>query len=281
MKPCLRPIRLLPGIVVLWAAVSLRPAAAQPAPGGSSTAGEPARTISIDLGKGEELELIRIEPGEFMMGKRTDKSRFQHRVRITRAYYMGKYEVTQGQWRQLMRKTHKTSNHRGLRMPVNCILPPDWVAFCATLNKRYGRKLPEGWVFRLPTEAEWEYACRAGTETDFWFGNESAKLGDYDWFGGNSRGKPHEVGTKRPNPWGLHDMHGNVMECCLDKFAPYRFTPGEVLEDPFVPGKGEDCVMRGGNWRYQAAPFAFTAFRRRYAGLHRDIGIRVVAGPEP
>jgi formylglycine-generating enzyme required for sulfatase activity len=253
-------------------------AAAKPPPAPDAAAKE----LVIDLGNGEKLELVRIEPGEFVMAKRRDKQpELQHRVAITRPFYLAKYEVTQGQWLQATGKRHKTSNWwYQPRLPINCVLPPDWEEFCETLNQKFGKHLPAGMVFRLPTEAEWEYACRAGTETDFWFGDDPAKIADCEWV---ACGKPREVGTKQPNPWGLYDMHGNVMECCLDQAGGFNFTPGETLKDPYVPyppGRGDLCIMRGGGWRYPAVPNALSAFRRPYAGLHRDIGFRVAAGPE-
>jgi formylglycine-generating enzyme required for sulfatase activity len=104
---------------------------------------------------------------------------------------------------------------------------------------------PEGLEFDLPTEAEWEYACRADSTTAWSFGDDESVLGDYAWFGGNSGGKTHPVGTKHPNAWGLYDMHGNVWEWCKDWYGPYKADP---VQDPQGPRSGSGRTLRGGSW---------------------------------
>lgn len=117
--------------------------------------------------------------------------------------------------------------------------------YCEWLSAKTGR------YYRLPTEAEWEYACRAGSKTPYSFGDDAAKLGEYAWFGGNSNDKPQPVGKKKPNPWGLHDMHGNVWEWCADGYAAdfYAKSAGPIVANPLnVPKKVEPCTVRGGGW---------------------------------
>ncbi|MCD6405841.1 MAG: SUMF1/EgtB/PvdO family nonheme iron enzyme, partial [Planctomycetes bacterium] len=151
------------------------------------------------------IEMVFIPAGEFMMGSPSGESgrksnEKQHRVMITKAFYLGKYEVTQGQWQKVMGSN--PSWFKGDRNPVECLSWND----C--------RKFVGKAVLRLPTEAEWEYACRAGSNTRFSFSDSDSQLGSYAWYGGNSGSKTHPVGGKRPNGWGLYDMHGNVYEWC-------------------------------------------------------------------
>lgn len=182
-----------------------------------ATVDEP-QTISIhlpDLPEGaKELEMVLIRPGSFTMGSLgegqacTERAWPPHEVTITKPYYMGKYEVTQAQWEAVMGSRSHRSKFCG--RPNNPVEKVSWRA-CQKFIKRLN-KLCKG-TFRLPTEAEWEYACRAGTQTRFSFGDELEFAGDYMWWRENS--DPYgtrEVGLKRPNPWGLYDMHGNVSE---------------------------------------------------------------------
>jgi formylglycine-generating enzyme required for sulfatase activity len=129
--------------------------------------------------------------------------------------------------------------------PAICMTDHAARTFCKWLSAKTGR------YYRLPTEAEWEYACRAGTETAYSFGDDPSQLGEYAWYQENSEGRYHDVGTKRPNPWGLYDMHGNVAEWCLDQYAPdaYRHLAGEQARNPLaVPLLEYPRVVRGGGW---------------------------------
>ncbi|MGB2614611.1 MAG: SUMF1/EgtB/PvdO family nonheme iron enzyme [Phycisphaerae bacterium] len=197
------------------------------------------------------IELVFIPAGEFLMGSpaseaRRDNDETQHRVTLTKGFYLGATEVTQAQWQAVMGSNPSRFKGDG-RLPAEKVSWNDCQAFC--------RKAGGG--LRLPTESEWEYACRAGTQTRFSFGDADSALGDYAWYGSNSgKGAPHPVGQKRPNAWGLYDMHGNVWEWCADWYV--KDYPGGAVTDPTgpaaVPGPPELSrrVMRGGScsdWR--------------------------------
>jgi formylglycine-generating enzyme required for sulfatase activity len=223
------------------------------------------------------MQLALIPPGEFTMGSpdsddmADDDEKPQHKVKITKPFYLGVHEVTQEQYEKVM------GEHRGwfkgASNPVETVSWHDAVEFC--------RKLPakEGETYRLPTEAEWEYACRAGSTTRYSFGDDEESLGEYAWYIGNSEGKTHPVGEKKQNAWGLHDMHGNVWEWCQDWYddAYYKTSP---TDDPSGQEKFSLRVLRGGSWDHDAG--LCRAARRialRPLGRGSIMGFRVVAVP--
>ncbi len=233
-----------------------------------------ARTLTLDLGGGVKMELVLVPAGEFMMGSpKSEASRRSdegptHRVRMTRAFYMGKCEVAQAQYERVMGK--KPSKFKGPTNPVEMVSWNDAVEFCSKLSQRTGRKA------RLPTEAEWEYACRAGTTTRFCSGDSDKAVGDYAWHSGNAGKKTRPVGGKRANAWGLHDMHGNVWEWCSDPYDSgyYRKSPPE---DPRGPKKGRFYVLRGGSYS-NSDKYCRSAHRYsgRPTGRYNRNGFRVV-----
>ena len=161
------------------------------------------------------MVLVPIPAGEFTMGSpESEKDRkdneTQHLVKITKPYYLGAYEVTQEQYERVMGKN--LSDSKGENKPVENVRWSEAVEFCRKLSEK------EGVEYRLPTEAEWEYACRAGTSTAYSFGNDESQLGKYAWYRDNSI-STHPVGELKPNTWGLYDMHGNVWEWCQDLYA--------------------------------------------------------------
>lgn len=210
------------------------------------------KEISFDLGGGVKLEMVWIAPGEFAMGSpeneygRFDNEGPQHRVRISRGYWMGKYEVTQAQWEQVM--GHNPAKFKGPRNPVHQVSWYDCQKFVVKLNQKTADQRPAGTgSFGLPTEAEWEYACRAGTTTRFNLGDADADLERAGWINSNSGKTTHPVGEKQANAWGLYDMHGNVMEWCQDWYGSYD---GEMETDPTGPTSETYRVLRDGDWNH-------------------------------
>ncbi len=251
---------------------------------------EYAKKLTIDLPGDVKMEFVLIPAGEFMMGsseaqrqlalaeaeRRKDgwlKGRIglegpQHKVKISQPFYLGKYEVTQAQWQAVM--GNNPSKSKGSTNPVEQVSWEDIQQFLAKLNVAFEKK---GMVFGLPTEAEWEYACRAGTTTAFSFADDPTLLSQYGWFTGNSGKKTHPVGQGKPNAWGLYDMHGNVWEWCSDWLNWYGKSP---RVDPAGPPGGLQRGQRGGSCNCSAMACR-TAFRIS-GGLGargRDLGFRL------
>jgi len=203
------------------------------------------------------MKLVYIPAGSFMMGspsneKGPPEEGPQHEVRISEGFWMGQTEVTQGQYKSVMNAEPWSGKERVQKSANNPAVYVNWddaVEFCRKLSQQ------EGKTYRLPTEAEWEYACRAGTTTRFSFGDRDSSLGDYAWFRDNARKVnekyAHSVGQKKPNPWGMYDMHGNVWEWCNDWYAEGKGYYGESpRNDPTGPDTGSIRVGRGGGWNY-------------------------------
>ena len=201
--------------------------------------------------------LVWIPPGAFTMGSpANEKNRGgdegpQTQVWISRGFWMNQYEVTQGEYREIM-GANPSSFTGNDRLPVENVTWTQAVDYCAkfTTREQNAGRLPTGSVYRLPTEAEWEYACRAGTTTRFGFGDDSENdlfnlLRAFAWFDLNAGGKTHLVGEKAPNRWGLFDMHGNVWEWCGDWHGEYQ---GGSVSDPKGASSGSFRVIRGGGW---------------------------------
>jgi formylglycine-generating enzyme required for sulfatase activity len=237
-------------------------------------------TIAIDLGSGVALELALIEPGEFTLGSPPgEKGRCadegpEARIRIPEPFYIGLTPITQGQWFHLMRE-NPANFKESPRHPVENVSWTDCQQFCTRLAERTGR------ACRLPGEAEWEYACRAGTVTVYSFGDDLAALGEHAWYSGNAT-SPQPVARKLPNGWGLHDVHGNVWEWCQDAWHDdYRGVPadGRAWTEG---GDPEYRVLRGGSWGNGAHGLRSAARGRASRGLRRGIfGLRVVMARAP
>lgn len=194
------------------------------------------RTNSIDM------EFVLIPAAEFKMGSEDGFNNEEpvHEVTIGKAFYLGKYEVTQKQWVEVMGSN--PSKFKGDGLPVEQVSWNDVQEFIKKLNEKEGSN-----KYRLPSEAEWEYACRAGTTTHYSFGDSESKLGEYAWYQDNSGSKIHPVGQKKQNQWGLYDMHGNVYEWMQDRYhSNYEGAPtdGSAWED----GSSSDRVVRSGGW---------------------------------
>ena len=194
-----------------------------------------------------------------------------HKVTLTKPFELGVYEVTQQQYEKVMGKN--PSKFKAPQNPVEMVTWDDAVEFCRRLSELPAEK-SAGHVYRLPTEAEWEYACRAGTTTKYSFGDSESQLGDYGWYDKNSGGTTHPVGGKKPNGWGLYDMHGNVWEFCSDWYGSY---PSGSTTDPTGAASGSLRVIRGGGWS-DYSDYCHSANRDRYSpGLRNFIlGFRVL-----
>jgi formylglycine-generating enzyme required for sulfatase activity len=208
-----------------------------------------------------------IAPGTFTMGSpaseqdRDSDEGPQTQVTITRGFWLGRYEVTQAEYQAVIGANPSYFTGDASR-PVEQVSWNDATNYCGKLTEqeRAAGRLPAGWAYRLPTEAEWEYACRAGTTTRFSWGDDPgySQLGNYAWYGANSGSQTHPVGQKQPNPWGLYDMPGNVWEWCWDWYR--GSLPGGAVSDPRGPTSGSFRVFRGGCWG-DYAQFCRSAFR--------------------
>jgi formylglycine-generating enzyme required for sulfatase activity len=253
--------------------------------------------------------MVWIPPGTFVMGSPTSEAQrypdeTQHTVTLTKGFYMGKYAVTQGEYLALMGSNPSyftTRDYNGnaippdLNRPVEEVSWDDATNYCAHLTQREqaAGRLPSGWVYRLPTESEREYACRAGTTTAFHYGNalHGGMANFYDYYEYDASvgdiyvsnpavswlPRTTTVGSYQPNAWGLYDMHGNVWEWCRDWYGSY--LTGSVI-DPQGPTSGSLCVFRGGCW-YGHGRNCRSANRISYYPSHGDynIGFRVVLAP--
>jgi formylglycine-generating enzyme required for sulfatase activity len=249
---------------------SSRPLAPPPLPGHTSDATELVATATETRTFGE-IEFVWCAPGTFVMGTPGDTQiEIPHQVTLTRGFWIGKYPVTQGQWIRVMGSNPSDFHSAGHDAPVENVSWEDAQAFCSTVSRA------EGIQFRLPTEAEWEYACRAGSAGPYCFPGD---LVDYAWYAENSNGTTHPVGQKRPNAWGLFDMHGNVWEWCADWYENYTKGP---TTDPMGPRSGSLRVNRGGGWRDIAA-YCRSAYHNGDSPgvLGDDLGFRVAVSSTP
>ncbi|GHU06259.1 hypothetical protein FACS1894158_12140 [Betaproteobacteria bacterium] len=206
-----------------------------------SASAQTGKTFTNSIG----TEFILIPAGSFTMGadKNSEKANTDetpHRVSISRAFYLGKYPVTQGEWVAVMGSN--PSQFKGRSNPVEWVSWDDAQTFIQRLNAKEGTN-----KYRLPTEAEWEYAARAGTKSAYSFGDDAEQLGAYAWYDDNSGSQTHPVGQKKPNPWGLYDMHGNVYEWVND-WNDESYYSRSPSTDPAGPSSGRSRVLRGGSW---------------------------------
>ncbi|AEF84429.1 serine/threonine kinase [Treponema primitia ZAS-2] len=232
---------------------------------------------------------VRINGGTFMMGSPSsdadrDSDEVQHQVTVS-SFYMAQYEVTQQEYEEVMGTNPSTL--KGRRLPVESVSWFDAVEYCNKRSQREGLTLAYTingsgdsrtvtWNrnangYRLPTEAEWEYACRAGTTTPY---SSGSSIDNTAWYSSNSERKPHPIGEKGANPWGLYDMHGNVWEWCWDWYGTY---PSGSQTDPAGASSGSYRVRRGGGWSI-VAQFVRSAFRRSNVPSfrYRTLGFRLV-----
>jgi len=238
----------------------------------------PPKYKFVELEGGERIEFVYIPPGKLVMGSSENESGRQsdegpqREVQITRGFYLGKFEVTQQQWTAVM--GNNPSVFKTLPKPEN--LPVESVSwyecqeFIARLDSLFDGN------FRLPSEAEWEYACRAGTSSKYYWGDFMTRNGtsDYSWANSRSMAMPHPVGEKKPNNWGLYDMSGNVWEWCSDWYGSYL---SEETIDPKGPEMGTYKVFRGGSW-YDFRDAHRSANRHKHAPdlKFTAIGLRLV-----
>lgn len=223
------------------------------------------RVVHCDFTNSIGMELVWCPPGTFWMGSPEDEEGSEddetlHEVTLTRGFWIGKYPVTQGEFEQVM-KSNPSEGWQQPRFPVQNITFNEAVDFCLALGELDGRRHK----YYLPTEAQWEYACRAGSKSAWCFGDDETKLTEYAWYIDNCPlVDPPEVGGKRPNNWGIHDMHGLVLEMCADDYGEYPNHP--VVDPTGVPKEFSDGygVSRGGWWFFSGADQCRSATRSKF-----------------
>ena len=260
---------------------------------GNSAIAERVVTVSKDKTVLAEtpLQLIWVEPGTFTMGSpesepARNSRETQHQVTLTKDYWLAKYELTQAQWKAVMGTD--PSRFKGDNLPVEQVSWADAKAFCEKLQEQESAagRVPAGYTYQLPTEAQWEYACRAGTTTATAFGNSLSSTqanfnGNYPYNGGAigpHLGKTAIVGSYPANAWGFHDMHGNVQEWCSDKYGVY---PSQSVSDPTGPTTGDKRVYRDSWWNANLGGYYRSAFRgwNYPGGKGSHLGFRLCLSP--
>jgi formylglycine-generating enzyme required for sulfatase activity len=242
---------------------------AEPAVAAKESKPSPAKKITNSIG----MEFILIPAGSFIMGSNIGykDAKPSHEVEISQSFYLQTTEVTQGQWKKVMGDNPSKFKQCGDDCPVERVSWEYAQGFIAKLNQLEKTK-----AYRLPSEAEWEYACRAGTTTEYSFGDDASKLGEYGWYRDNSNKRTQKVATKKPNSWGLYDMHGNVWDWVEDDWhGSYEGAPADGRA--FVDNSsGSYHVVRGGGW-YSVAEGCRSATRINISpDLRRgDVGFRV------
>ena len=228
-----------------------------------------------------DIKMVLCPAGSFMMGdpKGINYDR-QHKVFLSKSFAIGKYEITQIQYKTIMGEN--PSKFEGDSNPVENVSWKDAKEFCNKLNAIYADKLPKGYKFNLPTEAQWEYACRAGTTTKYCNGDSDDKLGEVAWYSYNSGYKTHPVGQKKPNAWGIHDMHGNILELCRDRYE--KNYPSDDVIDPVLPYNSAIndtfyIVKRGGDCDCESVRVCRSAYRERDAYKLKYLGFRLALVP--
>ena len=220
----------------------------------------PGDTVAITLPGGATMEMVWCPPGTFTMGNLDGRydEKPPHQVTLTKGFWMGKTEVTQAQWKSVM--GYNPSRFQGDELPVETVSWNIVQLFCTKAG------------LELPTEAQWEYACRAGSTGPY---AGTGKLDEMGWYGDNSGGEAHPVGTKLPNAWGLYDMHGSVWEWCADWYGDY---PNGAVTDPQGSSSGSNRVLRGGGWNYHAS-YCTSSYRNDCVPSYANhgIGFRLVS----
>ncbi|MCL1915468.1 MAG: formylglycine-generating enzyme family protein [Desulfovibrionaceae bacterium] len=226
------------------------------------------------------MEFVLIPSGSFMMGRDpafeegNDSELPQHKVNISKPFYLGKYQVTQTQWEAVMGSN--PSKFKGRNNPVEQVSWDDAQAFIKRLNAKEGHSR-----YRLPTEAEWEYAARAGTSSAYTFGDDKHDLSGYAWYDGNSGDTTRPVGQEQSNGWGLYDVHGNIWEWVQDWHGK-KYYANSPETDPKGPSSREYRVFLGGSWYDVAFEYCRSASRGYDSPDIRDflIGFRLALSPE-
>ena len=256
--------------------------------GGNNPTSE-VKLVAMRSAEAEKIikEMVKCPAGSFEMGspsgelgRRGDEK--QHHVTISKSFYIAKYPVTQAQYKAVM--GNNPSRFKGDNNPVECVSWFKAKEFCDKLNEVTGSTRPAGYKFDLPTEAQWEYACRAGTTTSLNSGknitseyDRCSNLDEVGWYHENSEINTHPVGLKKPNAWGIYDMHGNVWEWCRDWYGDY---PSGNCTDPEGPSNGSIRVYRGGSWN--SIPWDCRSARRNYyspGGERSRLGFRIALVP--
>ena len=250
---------------------------------GMSVLGRESKGVLPDRIEVIGIELIKVNPGTFTMGVRNLHPAIEpydgpRRVEITKPFYLAMNETTQASWNLRMDKN--PSRFKDDQRPVEQVTWKQSMAFCQSLNEEIKnfKPIPKGMIFRLPSEAEWEFAARAGTQSVYFFGDKPDSITDYAWISENSGARTQPVKKKKANSWGFHDLYGNVREWCLDG---YGRRPEKKLIDPLLEWKNMDKVNRGGSWD-SCEDCCKTGRRSNFGKDYQsgDVGFRLALGFE-